>query len=135
MKKDNITIETLSYSNKLAALDEKAKEIEKIRILISSLNNDKNNAIEREKKNESVLKELCSLNQEMNYETNSSHSKKQKSEFNFDISTSDTRSQIIKSIEEKIKIYEEKINFLSKEINAQQEKINKILKTKEFASK
>ncbi len=111
MKKNNIDIEPLSYSNNLTALDEKEKEIEKIRILISSLNDDKNNAIERKKKNELVLKELSSLNRTIKTGQISCAD----AEFNFDISTSDTRSQIIKSIEEKIKIYEKKlISYLRK---------------------
>ncbi|MBU4689967.1 hypothetical protein KQ873_02875 [Mycoplasma zalophidermidis] len=141
LKKNNIAVETLSFTNKKIALDKKLKEIEKIKELISSLNSDINNAIKRKTKNELVLKELRSLNRTMKVgqiscmDCGSNHISYEsaEAEFSFDISTSMMRSQIIKSIEEKIEIYREEIDHLSAEITIQQKKMNEILKTEEFS--
>lgn len=141
LKKNNIALETLSYTNKKIALDEKLKEVEKTKEVIVLLNSDLNNAIKRKTKNELVLKELRSLNRTMKVgqiscmDCGSNHISYEsaEAEFSFDISTSMMRSQIIKSIEEKIEIYREEINRLSAEITVQQKKMNEILETEEVS--
>ena len=141
LKKNNIAVETLSFTNKKLALDEKLKEIEKSKGLITSLNSDINNTIKRKTKNELVLKELRSLNRTMKIgqiscmDCGSNHISYEsaEAEFSFDISTTTMRSQIIKSIKEKIEIYREEIDRLSAEITVQQKKMNEILETEEFS--
>lgn len=141
LKKNNIALETLSYTNKQLALDEKLREVEITKELITFLNRDLNNAIKRKTKNELVIKELRSLNRTMNVgqiscmDCGSNHISYEsaEAEFNFDISTSTMRSQIIKSIEEKIEIYREEINRLSAEITVQQKKMNDILETEDVS--
>ena len=138
LKKNNIAVETLSFTNKKLALDEKLKEIEKSKGLITSLNSDINNTIKRKTKNELVLKELRSLNRTMKIgqiscmDCGSNHISYEsaEAEFSFDISTTTMRSQIIKSIKEKIEIYREEIDRLSAEITVQQKKMNELLVAK-----
>ncbi|ACF07118.1 Uncharacterised protein [Metamycoplasma arthritidis] len=141
LKKNNIALETLSYTNKKLALDEKLKKIADIKESIIILNSYSNNAIKHKTKNELVLKELKSLNRAMkvgqiscmNCGSNHIFYESAGAEFNFDISTPEVRSQIVKSIEEKIDNYEEEINRLSAEVAIQQEKMNEILETEDFS--
>lgn len=141
LKKNNIAIETLSFTNKKLALEEKLNQVAKAKELITSLNSDLNNAIKRKTKNEVVLKELRSLNRSMKVgkitcmDCGSNHISYEsaEAEFSFDISTSSMRSQIIHSIEEKIGIYSEEISRLSAEVTIQQKKINDILETEDIS--
>lgn len=141
LKKNNIAIETLSATNKKLVLDEKLKDVERIKNMLNSLNSDLNNAIKRKTKNELVLKELRSLNRTMKVgkiscmDCGSSHISYEsaEAEFSFDISTSVMRTQIINSIQEKIEIYDEEIERLSAEIAIQQKKMNGILDTEEVS--
>lgn len=141
LKENNIALETLSYTNKKLALEEKLKQVEKSKELISSLNSDLNNAIKRKTKNELVLKELRSLNRSMKVgqiscmDCGSNHISYEsaEAEFSFDISTATMRTQIINSIEEKIETYSEEIDRLNAEITIQQKKMNDVLETEDFS--
>ena len=141
LKKNNIAIETLSYSNKRMALERKLNQVGKIKDRITSLNSDLNNVIKRKTKNELVIKELRSLNRSIKVgqlscmECGSNHIfyDSAEVEFSFDISTALLRTKIIQSIEEKIDIYNEEIDRLSIDISIQQEKLNEILEDEDIS--
>lgn len=141
LKKNNVAFETLSLTNKKIAIDEKLKEVDKIKAMIISLNSELTNAIKRKSKNELVLKELRSLNRTMNVgqiycmDCGSNHISYESAEssFSFDISTSSMRTQIINSIQEKIDIYNEEIERLNSQISVQQSKMSNILDTEEVS--
>lgn len=141
LKSNRAAVEILSSTNSRIVLEEKLKETEKIRDIISSLTSDRNNAIKRKTKNELVLKELRSLNRTMKtgkilcMNCGSTHISYESSdsEFNFDISTTDMRTNILKSIEEKIGIYDEEIERISEEIEHQQKKLNTLLETEDIS--
>lgn len=125
----------LGQTNDRIALENVLIKADEIKDMIVELKKERNKAIARKKKNEAVLKELRSLNRNMKsgeivcLDCGSNHISYESvdSEFSFDISTSEMRTQILNAIEEKVSIYNEEIERLTNEINIQQEQFDKCL--------
>ncbi len=134
LKKEKSAIKMLSPSNDRFFLEKKLSAAGEIKKILDSLISDRNNAIKRKLKNEIVIKELRSLNRVVRTgkilcaDCGSEHISYESvgSEFNFDISTPDMRSNILKSIEEKVNIYDEEVGRLTIAIKEQQGKLNSL---------
>lgn len=134
--------EIIGKTNDRRALEEILNKADEIKDIIIDLKKERNRAIARKKKNEAVLKELRSLNRDMRsgevvcMDCGSHHISYESadSEFSFDISTSEMRTQILNAIEEKVSIYGEEIGRLTDEINFQQERFDKCLSVEEEVS-
>lgn len=135
LKSSDVATEVLGMTNDRLALESILKEADIIKDKILDLKKERSKAIARKKKNEVVLKELRSLNRNINagaivcMDCGSSHISYESAdaEFSFDISTTDIRTQILKSIEEKVEIYDEEIIRLTQEINTYQVEFDKCL--------
>lgn len=121
--------ETLRFVGKLDELKDE----------ILNLKKQRNHAYTRMKKNESVLGELRSLNREvqlgsvvcLNCGSESIGYKMPGSEFVFDVTTPDMRSQILRSVQDCIDAYREEVAELDKEIRAAQRKFNELANSRE----
>ncbi|HCG3019776.1 hypothetical protein [Clostridium perfringens] len=136
LKKNNIAVEYLSNTNDRISLQNKLKDLESIKNKLLELRKERNHAISRKSKNELVLKELRSLNRTINVgkviclDCGSNHISYESSdsEFSFDLSTAEMRSQILNSIQEKIDVYQEEIDRLTIDIHIYQKKFNDYIK-------
>lgn len=141
LKSNNIAIEYLSPTNDKISLTNKLKDIEKIKNKLLQLRKERNHAISRKTKNELVLKELRSLNRSihtgkitcLDCGSNNISYESSDAEFSFDLSTSEMRSQILNSIQEKIEIYQEEIERLTIEINLCQEDFNNFMSDEDIS--
>lgn len=135
LKEQNVAFEYLSATNDKIALQNKLKEVEKIKDRLLALRKERSNAISRRTKNELALKELRSLNRTMKtgqiacLDCGSKHIAYESadSEFSFDISTAAMRKQILDAVQEKIDIYNEEIARLTNEINVCQSELDSSL--------
>lgn len=91
--------------------------IEKTKKLIIYLLNNLSNVIKAKTKNKLFLKEL----KDLEFKSDKEYTK---SAYSFSFSTPSIRSEILKSIDEKIKGLERQINSLSTRIVTQQNKLN-----------
>lgn len=115
------------------------EELDELRSEITNLKKERNHAYTRMKKNESVLDELRSLNREvqmgsvvcLNCGSESIGYKMPGSEFVFDVTTPDMRSQILRSVQDRIDAYAEEVSELDKEIRAAQRKFNELANSRE----
>lgn len=123
------------YSDRVT-LENKIKEIEKVKDVISELRSTRNKFINRIIKYEVTLKELNSLNRAMNscelrcLDCSSKHigfAADADVSYAFDVSTSEIRRQIVNSINEKISAYKEEIDRITININKEQEQLQQML--------
>lgn len=137
----NPRIEILSTYNDIKSLESKISEINKLKDTIVDYSNNRNRLINRKIKNEIVLSELRSLNRVINSGTlrcSECGSDKifyytEDKSYNFDITTSDMRSQILKSIEEKIDAYTEEIEKINNYIEKSQKLLKELLKDSDIS--
>lgn len=114
-------------------------ELDELRDAIAGLKKERNHAYARMKKNEAVLAELRSLNREvqmgsvvcLNCGSESIGYKMPGSEFVFDVTTPDMRSQILRSVQDRIDGYKEEVAELDKEIHTAQRKFNELANSRE----
>jgi len=140
LKESNIALEYLSSTNDRIALENTLKEIEKTKNKLLTLKKERNSAISRRTKNEMALKELRSLNRTMKsgqiacLDCGSNHIAYESAdtEFSFDISTVEMRTQILESVQEKIDIYNEEITRLTSEINICQKELDSCMKAEDI---
>ncbi|MBC1421394.1 hypothetical protein IA612_08450 [Listeria seeligeri] len=131
--------EPINYISKHSdriAFEEKVKQIEKVKDSLVELKNSRNRTMNRRVKYEVTLKELRSLNRNIStgelqcLDCNSRHigyvSSSDKN-FTFDVSTTEVRSQIIDSINEKISSYTEELDRQTSEINMYQLQLQDLL--------
>ena len=123
--------------------EEKARiisELDEIRDGIVSLQNRRNHILTRMKKNEAVLHELNSLNREIScgaLECLNCHShdigyRMDKADFVFDLTTTDMRKQILRSLKERIDGQRDESSSLDSEIRELQKRFNTIADAREI---
>ena len=136
LKSDNISSTYLSQYSDRTVLENKIKNVEKIKNRISALRNSRNTSVNRKVKYEITLKELNSLNRTMSsgelrcLDCGSTHigfATDSNASYTFDVSTPEIRRQIIESINEKIFAYDEEIERITLDINKEQEQLQQIL--------
>lgn len=112
------------------------EEMEKVHDKITELKKDKNAFLNRKLKWNSTLKEIKSLNRNIQTgelacmdcgSTNIHFSSSDHSSFSFDVSTKEMRDQISESIKQKIETYEEEIQRLDINIQNQNSKLNELM--------
>lgn len=116
-------------------------ELDEIRGDIVSLQNRRNRVLTRMKKNEAVLHELRSLNSEIScgaLECLNCHSRAigyrmDKADFVFDLTTSDMRQQILRSLQERIDGQRNESGALDSEIRELQKRFNTLADTREIS--
>lgn len=142
LKSKNTPMNYLSQHSDKLAFEEKIKETEQIKNRISKLRVARNSTMNRKMKYDITLKELRSLNRSISTgelhcldcsSTHIAYSFAKSDSYTFDVSTSEVRSQIINSIEEKIASYSEEIERFTAEINIQQEHLQKMLKDEDIS--
>lgn len=122
---------------------ETARYVEQLNNLnnsIVSLTNERSHAYSRRIKNEAVLKELRSLNREiavgsvvcLDCGSEAIGYKLPNSDFVFDVTTSEMRSQIMASIKRKIDAYQEEIDELDLKIRELQDQFNGIADSRDI---
>lgn len=140
LKSAKKAVSLISVTNDRESFEIKLKEIEKIKTQIIALQSERNIATGRKTKNELVLRDLRSLNRTIGTGTlkcldcGSVHvGFETTAEYSFDVSTTEIRSQIIDSINDKVESYEEEIERLTIEINSYQKKLQELLKAEDIS--
>lgn len=116
------------------------EQLDSLKNSIVGLKNERNHAYTRRAKNETVKKELNSLNREikvgsvicMNCGSDEIGYKLPGSDYVFDITTSEMRSQILLSVQRKIDTYQKEIEELDLEIRELQNQFNKLADSREI---
>jgi hypothetical protein len=136
LKSKNPGASYLSSVNDKLNFKLKVEKIEKLRDQILELNKSRNAALSRKSKCEITLKELKSLNRNIDSgelrcmdcsSTHISYNNAGKHSYSFEVSTPEIRIQILESINEKINAYNEEIEVYTFEINKRQEEMQNIL--------
>lgn len=135
LKSKKLEARFTTYTVSKSFIDEKFKEIEKCKAVITDLNNTKNRMVNRKTQNELLLKEIASLNREFESGTlvclecgsdkiayNSTGSA-----IKFEISDVDIRNEIKKTIENRIQICLENILDLDSKIAEKQQELSKLM--------
>ncbi|ENZ5625265.1 hypothetical protein ACGWZA_000380 [Enterococcus hirae] len=129
-------INYISKHSDRVALEEKIKQVEKVKDILIELKNLRNRTMNRRAKYEITLKELRSLNRNIStgelqcLDCNSTHIgyvSSSDANFTFDVSTTEVRGQIIESINEKINSYSEELDKQTSEINMYQLQLQNLL--------
>lgn len=135
LKSKKLEAKFITYTASKSLIDEKFKDIEKCKAVITDLNNAKNRMINRKIQNELLLKEIASLNREFEsgklvclecgsdkiaYNSTGSAVK-------FEISDVDIRNEIKKTIENRIQICIENILDLDSKITEKQQELSKLM--------
>lgn len=129
LKSTKTPVSYLSTNSDREAFSKKVVEMEKINGRITELRKSRNASATRRAKWDATIKELRSLNRTMDFgelrcmdcdSTNIAFSASKNSSYAFDVSTSEMRSEIINSIEEKISAYSEEIEKLEADIATEQ---------------
>lgn len=115
-------------------------ELDSLKNEITRLKNKRNHAYTRMKKNQSVLDELWSLNREMNVGSvvclncgsDAIGYKMPDSDFVFDITTSDMRQQILRTVRERIDAYAAEVDELDRDIRKLQRQFNSLADSREI---
>lgn len=134
---------SLAVVSPTADREEKARliaELDELRNDIISLQNQRNHVLTRMKKNEGVLRELNSLNREissgslecLNCGSHEIGYRMDKADFVFDLTTSDMRVQILRSLQERIDGQRSEASELESEIRELQERFNTLADTREI---
>lgn len=134
---------SLAAVSQTADREETARFVERLNTLknsITSLMNERNHAYSRRAKNQAVLKELRSLNREievgsvvcLSCGSEAIGYKLPGSGFVFDITTSEMRSQILASVQQKIDAYQQQIDDLDREIRELQRQFNMLADSREL---
>lgn len=135
-------ISILSPTNDRIQFENNLDKIEKINQTITELNKERNRNLTRKLKCETAIKEINSLNRELDtgeivclncgslhigYKTSS------KNEYVFDITTTEIRKEIVQSIQYKIADYQEEIERINIELNNKQILLNELLTVEEVS--
>ncbi|MNW54679.1 hypothetical protein D3C74_322920 [compost metagenome] len=142
LKSGNISSTYLSQFSDRTILENKIKNVEKIKNRISTLRNERNKTVNRKVKYEITLKELNSLNRTMDSgelrcldcgSTYIGFATDANASYAFDVSTPEIRRQIIESINEKISSYNEEVERITLDINKEQEQLQQVLADDEIS--
>ena len=115
-------------------------ELDTLKNSITNLKNQRNHAYTRMRKNQSVLEELRSLNREMqvgsvvclNCGRGTIGYRLPDSDFVFDLTTSDMRQQILRTVQDRIDAYAAEVEQLDKDIRKLQRQFNSLADTREI---
>lgn len=142
LRSSNNAVSYLSSVNDQEKLHTKMDEVEKIMSKISNGNKKRTKAMNEKLRYESVIRELNSLNKKTSYgeirclncgsDEIAFFSGKDDNKLTFEVSTAETRSRIIKSINEKVDAYAEEIQDLTHQIEEYREELNKALSDEEI---
>lgn len=138
LKSTHAPVSYLSAESDRLAFDAKVAILENVQSKIAELRKLRNAATIRKLKWEHTIEELHSLNRTIScgelrcMDCNSTNiqfsvGENPHTSYSFDVSSVEMRSEIIRSITEKIEVYEEEIDRLSSAIDAEQEKLQEIL--------
>lgn len=135
LKSKKLEAKFATYTASKEFIDEKLKNIEKCKASITELNNTKNRMTNRKIKNELLLKEIASLNRELEsgelicLECGSNNIVYNSigSSIKFEISDSDIRNEIKKTIENRIQICLENILDLDAQIVIKKQELSKLM--------
>lgn len=116
------------------------KQLDEVTAQISKLRNRRNHAYARKKKNEIVLSELRSLNNTisagdivcLSCGSRQIGYKVPESDYVFDVTTSDMRTQIMMTVKSKIDAYESEVRQLDSEIRTLQRRFNALAESQEL---
>lgn len=142
LKSNKKAVTYLSSTSDKSVFNQKLSELEAIKTKITELKKTRNNFATRKSKWETTIKELNSLNRTIDFgelhcmdcnSTNISFSTSKKTGYTFDISTVEMRSEIIKSIQEKINSYEEEIEKVSAQITDAQGEMQRIMREEDIS--
>jgi len=142
LKSTNTAASYFSSVNDRVNFKSKIEKLEKIKDQILELIKSRNAALSRKSKCEITIKELRSLNRNIDsgelrcMDCDSPHisfNSSGKNSYSFEVSTPEIRSQILDSINEKINAYSEEIDVFTFEINKRQEEIKNILAQDEIS--
>lgn len=136
LKSHKTPVGYFSSTNDKEEFAKKVTDLEKIREKIEELRKSRNREATRSSKWKITIKELNSLNRILPKgelrcmdcnSSNISFSTSKNGGYSFDVSTAEMRSEILHSIEEKIKICDEEIERISHLIEQEQEKLKNIM--------
>lgn len=142
LKSNKKAITYLSSTSDKSAFSRKLSELETIKTKITELKKSRNNFATRKSKWETTIKELNSLNRTIDFgelhcmdcnSTNISFSTSKKTGYTFDISTVEMRTEIIKSIQDKINSYDEEIEKVSAQITDAQGEMKRIMREEDIS--
>ncbi|WP_075617993.1 hypothetical protein [Paenisporosarcina indica] len=142
LKSTNAAASYLSSVNDKLNFKSIIEKIEKVKDQILELSKSRNSALSRKSKCEITIKELKSLNRNIDsgelrcMDCNSTHISfysEGKHSYSFEVSTPEIRNQILESITEKINAYSEEIEDYTFEINKRQEEMKNILAPEEIS--
>lgn len=135
-------ISYLSSANDRRNFKNHLEKIEKVKDKLTELNKDRNKNINRKLKCEITIKELNSLNRNLEsgelvcLDCGSNHIGYKASPqqmYSFDVSTPEIRKQIIESINNKINDYEEEVERITLLINSEQARLKELLSVEEIS--
>jgi hypothetical protein len=139
LKSTDPAVSYLSSANDRLSFEKKLSDLDKLRDRIGELRKARNAAATRKAKWETTLKELRSLNRNMDCgelrcmdcdSTNIAFSTSKRNSYTFDVSTVEMRNEIIESINETIAAYSEEMQRYSAEILKVQESLQAIMEDK-----
>ncbi|KGX90036.1 MULTISPECIES: AAA family ATPase [Pontibacillus] len=142
LKSQKKPIAYLSSTNDRINFKDSLKKIEKVKGKLTELNKDRNKNINRKFKCEITIKELNSLNRNLEsgelvcLECGSNHigyKATTKQKYSFDISTPEIRKQILESLNNKIQDYQEEVERITLLINKEQSKLKELLSVEEIS--
>jgi len=142
LKSQKKPISYLSSANDRINFKNHLEKIEKIKEKLTELNKDRNKNINRKLKCEITIKELNSLNRNLDsgelicLECGANHigyKVSPKQTYSFDVSTPEIRKQIIESINNKIYDYKEEVERITLLINSEQSKLKELLSVEEIS--
>lgn len=136
LKKNISEVNIATYTRNKEAIQEKLKLTEQIKNDLIEYNNERNRLNNKKIKNEILLKELRSLNRTLDegqlvcLDCKSNHIgfENKEKEFQFDVSDSDIRNDIINVIKDRIEIAKEEIEKIEAEIFNKQNELKNLLK-------
>lgn len=142
LKSQKKPISYLSSANDRLNFKNHLEKIEKVKDKLTEFNKERNKNINRKLKCEITIKELNSLNRNLEsgelvcLDCGSNHIGYKSSPqqmYSFDVSTPEIRKQIIESINNKINDYEEEIERITLLINSEQAKLKELLSVEEIS--
>lgn len=141
LKSKKIEASFATYTASKARIDEKMKKVEKIKEAITELVNTKNRLINKITKNEMLIKELTSLNRELetgklvcaDCGSDKVVFESKEESVRFEISDQDTRSQIKTIILERIQIAKEDIEDLDSKILAKKKNLAELMQDEDVS--
>ena len=143
LSSSNPPVQYISSVNDRLEFKKKLEKMETINAKITEIRNDRTLAANRKSKWQNTIKELRSLNRNIDVgelkcmDCNSNHiafsTSSSKKAYSFDVSTTEMRSEIINSISDKISAYDEEIEKYDQYIMNEQSKLQELMKDEQIS--